>query len=399
MQSTAFVPTTTTLAVSPSRLLSAFAEVPDPRRLASVVYPLAAILTMTVVAILCNNTSVLAIAEWAGDQSPERLRELGFSDGSTPRQSTLQRLFAKLDGHALAAALHHAVADAATPPHLPRGSRGVAIDGKAQRGRLHYDSGGSPVHMLTAFCHEQGIVVAQEPIEQGADKAEAELTVAPDLIAQLDWQGRVLTGDALFCQRHLCQQVLAAGGDYLLLVKANQPRLLHAIELLFAADGHPLPLLDRREARTIDQGHGRTADTRHLVASTDLVGYLDWPGHAQVFQLERTWIEEGERKQQVRYGITSLPPEIGSAERLLALKRDHWRIENRLHRTADVTFGEDASQIHAGEGPTIFAELRATAMSLLHRAGVRDIVARLRRHSRHPEEAIALVLTDQCTRA
>jgi predicted transposase YbfD/YdcC len=358
---------------------------------------------MAVVAILCGHTCELAIAEWGGDQNADRLRELGFPDGSTPCQSTLQRLFRKLDGHALATALKHAfAADAPTgsvPPLRARGSQGVAIDGKAQRGRLHYESGGSPVHLLTAFCHEQGIVLAHEPIEQGTDKAEAELTVAPALIGQLDWQGRVLTGDALFCQRHLCEQVLAAGGDYLLLVKGNQPRLLRAIELLFEQDEHALPLLDRRDARTIDQGHGRTADTRHLVASTDLVGYLDWPGHAQVFRLDRTWIEKGEHKHQLRYGITSLPPEIGSPERLLALKRGHWLIENRLHRTADVTFGEDASQIHVGQGPTVFAQLRSTAISLLHRTGCRDITARLRRHSRHPDEAVALVLSDPPTRA
>jgi len=82
----------------------------------------------------------------------------------------------------------------------------VAVDGKAQRGRLQYQPGGSPVHALTAYCHEHGVVLAQEPIEQGADKNEAELTVAPALIARLAWHGRVLTGDALFYQRSVRTQ-------------------------------------------------------------------------------------------------------------------------------------------------------------------------------------------------
>src|SRR5438132_35272 len=70
-----------------------------------------------------------------------------------------------------------------------------------------------------------------------------------------------------------------------------------------------------------------------LLRPPDLVGYLTWPGHAQVFQLTRVWKEHGQRHEQVRYGVTSLPPEIGTAERLLALKRGHWCIENRAHRT------------------------------------------------------------------
>ena len=65
---------------------------------------------------------------------------------------------------------------------------------------------------LTAFAHEQGVVLAHKPITQGAEKSAAALTVAPTLLARVSWPGRVLTGDALFCQHHLCQQVLAAGG-------------------------------------------------------------------------------------------------------------------------------------------------------------------------------------------
>jgi hypothetical protein len=66
---------------------------------------------------------------------------------------------------------------------------------------------------------------------------------------------------------------------------------------------------------------------RHLTASTDLTAYLDWPGLAQVFRLERTWCEHGTIKHALHYGITSLRPAVGPPERLLALKRGHWAIE------------------------------------------------------------------------
>src|SRR5215212_11619868 len=91
--------------VSPTSLAAAFAAVPDPRRAASVVHPLPAILAPAVAAILANHHSVLAIAEWGARQAPAMLAALGFPTTRTPCQSTLQRLFRRLDGDALAAAL------------------------------------------------------------------------------------------------------------------------------------------------------------------------------------------------------------------------------------------------------------------------------------------------------
>lgn len=391
MQSTAPVPP---LVVSPDSLAAAFAEVPDPRRAASVLYPLTAILTLAVSAILANHLSVLAITEWGVRQAPDHLRTLGFADGRTPCQSTIQRLFGKLDGPALAQPLTQWFAPLATRPADDPAPQGVAIDGKAQRGRLRFAGDGGPVHALSAFCHEQGIVLAHEPITATTDKAEAELTVAPTLLDRLDWHGRVLTGDALFCQRALCQQVLTAGGDYLLLVKDNQPALHEAITLWF--DPPPAlarrPVTDWRTARTIDTGHGRRPEIREVIASTDLNTDLEWPGVAQVVRIERTWREHGQPKRALHYGITSLGPTMGTPDRLLDLKRGHWAIENRLHRRTDVTFGEDASLTHAGQGPTVMALLRDAAVSLLHHHGVTQVAARLRAHRQRPEQAIALVV-------
>jgi predicted transposase YbfD/YdcC len=380
--------------VAPQSLAAAFARVPDPRRAASVVYPLAAILTLAVAALLANHRSVLAIAEWGARQDPAMLAALGFPAGRTPCQSTLQRLFRQLDGDALATTLAGWFGPQATPHATAESAEGVAIDGKAQRGRLRFGETGCPVHALSAFCHEQGIVLAHEPITAGADQAEAELTVAPALLARIDWHGRVLTGDALFCQRPLCQQVCQAGGDNLVLVKDNQGTLHTDIRLLF--DPPPpvpaTPLADRRVAHTLETGHGRRMERRELVASTDLRDYLDRPGAQQVFRVERTWHQHGQTKRTVRYGITSLAPQQADAARLLALRRGHWSIENLLHRHKDVNFGEDASLIHVGQGPTVMALLRDAALNLLHRAGIRRIAACLRLHCQQPQRAVALVV-------
>jgi predicted transposase YbfD/YdcC len=374
-------------------LAAAFADLPDHRRPGSVVYPLPAILAMAVAAILANHCSVLAMAEWGARQAASLLAALGFPDGRTPCQSTLQRLFRRLDGAALAATLTRWFSPQAMPATATPAAQGVAIDGKAQRGRLRFADGGGPVHALSAFCHDCGVVLAHEPIAASADKAEAELTVAPALLARLDWRGRVVTGDALFCQTALCQQVLAAGGDDLFVVKANQGMLERDIQLLCDPPTPAAPLVDRRAAHTLETGHGRRMERRELIDSTDLADDLAWPGAQQGFRLERAWRDQGQPKRAVHSGVTSLAPAAADPTRLLTLRRGHWMIENRLHRRKDVTFGEDASLIHVGAGPTVMALRRDAAVSLLHRAGIRRVAACLRTHAQHPEQAVALVIS------
>lgn len=296
----ALLPTATCSAISPCRspaLTDAFAAVIDPRARQGRRFTLTAMLTLAVAALLANHLSPLAIAQWGAEQDTLTKQAMGFTKGITPHQSTFQRLFRRLDPAVLSAAL--SAHDASITTRV-RGAEGVALDGKAYRGCLAYAAPTRcPVHALSACTHAQGVVLAQEEIAGSADKAEAELTVAPRLIARLDWQGRVLTGDALFCQRNLCAQVDAAGGDYLVVVKENQPQLHRDIATLFAARANialraaSLPAWDMRETVTVNKGHGRI-ECRHLVASTALNDYRDWPGVAQVFMVERSW-QEGEQ--------------------------------------------------------------------------------------------------------
>jgi hypothetical protein len=75
--------------------------------------------------------------------------------------------------------------------------------------------------------------------EQEEKKQKSELAVASRLIQHIDWKGRVLTGDALYCQRSLCTVLRQAGGDYLFLLKGNQPQLLEDVRLLFAPPAPP----------------------------------------------------------------------------------------------------------------------------------------------------------------
>lgn len=398
MQYTATASTGVSVTFAVETLPQAFATVPDPRRKQGKRYSVAAILSLAVVAVLANHTSVLAIAEWAARQTRHVRHALGFVRDTTPHQTTIQRLLARLEPADVAAAVAYVFDPLAPGEVRPRGSQGVALDGKAQRGRLRHGATTShPIHAVTAFCHDLAGVLTQLVVN--AREHQAELSVAPKAIGQIDWQGRVLTGDALYCQHSLCTQVVEAGGDYLLIVKENQPSLLADIQQVFApltaeelqrSGVHTVQPLASETYRTVEKGHGRLEE-RVIRVSSELAGYSSWPYLAQVFEYTRTWTVKGVSKQQIRYGITSLPATVSGAAQLAALKRGHWQVENALHYVKDVTLGEDASQTHVGNAADVMAMVRNIAISLLRRAGHRDIASRLRGYSGSPHEALALI--------
>lgn len=215
---------------------------------------------------------------------------------------------------------------------------------------------------------------------------EVELSVAPDLLARVPVRGRLVTGDALYCQRRLCRQIVEAGGDYLVIVKENQPRLYQDIALLFE---QPPPGEQVATAEQRDR-HGDRQEVRRIWASTALRGYLDWPGAAQVCKVERQASRRGTTTEEVRYAITSLGERTGSAA-LLRHVRGHWGIENRLHYVRDVTFGEDASQVRTGAAPQVMAALRNAVLGLLRQHGYTNIAAGLRDIAWQPGAALRLL--------
>jgi predicted transposase YbfD/YdcC len=383
----------------PLRALPAlFAAIPDPRARHGRRHPLPAVLAAVLAALLCNHRSQLAAAEWLADQSPRTQRALGFSPiHGTPHQSTINRLLARLEPTYLATALHQFFDPPPTQPPL-RGSQGVALDGKAHRGRLRFTPpapGVCPIHEVAAYTHDTGTVLAAVPVTTTVDKPAAELNTAPQLLGQVDWRGRVLTGDALWCQRNLCAAVVEAGGDYLVTVKANQGHLLDGLQRWFAPErprayGWARVAVEQRETAICERTHGRY-DVRFLAATTELAGIVDWPYLAQAFMVIRSWEAHGQVHQEIHWGVTSLPATVAGVERLLELRRGHWRIENGLHYVKDVTLGEDGSLVHCGQGPAVMSLLRDGVVSLLHAAGWQQIAVRLRYHSRHPEAALALL--------
>ena len=125
-----------------------------------------------------------------------------------------------------------------------------------------------------------------------------------------------------------------------------------------------MPPPDRVTARTIEKDHGRI-ETRELTASSESASYLDWPGLAQIARIRRTREIAGKASRETVYIVTSLTRDMASPAALLALNRQHWRIENDLHWRRDTGFAEDASRIRRGNAPQALTALRNTVLRLL----------------------------------
>jgi predicted transposase YbfD/YdcC len=209
--------------------------------------------------------------------------------------------------------------------------------------------------------------------------------LASAVLAELDLHGRVVTGDAQFCQRALCAQIVAAGGEYFVVVKENQPTLLADVVTLFALPpwGDPRPA----NLRT-SRGHGRT-ELRLLRCSAALRGYTDWPGLGYACCVQRVVTRAGQTTDEEAYAVTSLTPRRTTAAQLQALWRGHWGIENRLHWIRDETLGEDRCQVRTGHAPQALAALRNTVIGVVRRAGHGNVAAALRSYAANPAAALA----------
>lgn len=197
----------------------------------------------------------------------------------------------------------------------------------------------------------------------------------------------MVTGDALYAQRELSRQVVEQGGDYFWVVKSNQGNLYKDIALLFAQ-----PPWGEKWAEACEEGrHGDRREERKLKASSALKEYLDWPYLEQVCCIERKVTRKGVSRQEVSYAITSASEVKADARRLLAMRRGHWGIENKLHWVRDVTMGEDASQVRKGAAPEVMAGLRNAVLSLLRWRGVGNVAEARRHYSWNVNEALALL--------
>jgi predicted transposase YbfD/YdcC len=338
--------------------LEYFKDLADPRQRGKVIYPLAEVLLLCLLAVLAGAETFVDIARF-GEKKIELLRRFRrFRDG-TPSHDHLGDIFAVLDAAqfqrcfvAWVGALTGASGDV------------IAIDGKTARRSFQKKGAKAPIHMVSAFAACQRLVLGQVKV---AEKSN-EIVAIPNLLEMLEIEGAIVTIDAMGCQRDIAEKILEKKADYVLALKGNQGALREDVEA-FAAEQKANGFKDTKVSchETVDGDHGRIEKRTYTVFHN--VAWLqerhEWPGLRGVVMVESTR-EIGEKiERETRFYITSL---VWLASLLGPVIRSHWSVENSLHWVMDMIFRDDECRVRTDHAPANFITLKHMAHNLIRRA-------------------------------
>lgn len=202
-------------------VFSVLSSVLDHRKGQGKEYSIGSLLSLVLLGFICGCNSLAEVARFAKRLSREQRKELGFHPHKSPAHNTIWFVFQELDVYSLEQSLSKIVASGRKddqPLHF-------MVDGKNLRGSKT-DKLPKGAQMLACFCSELQGVIAQEQSKGGYD----EVTTAIKILRETPLKDVVVTGDAMFADKHFCETVVRQGGNYILPVKGNQPALKQAIE-------------------------------------------------------------------------------------------------------------------------------------------------------------------------
>lgn len=212
-------------------------QVPDPRGRCGRDYELWSILSLILVGFLCGYRGLLSVYHMGLRLTKEQQRQLGFRR-RMPCHATLTETMRVIDADALATILGQAVFVEDNGRN-----RQIAMDGKTMRGSK--DERGRVTHGVSAFCHDLQQVISHTA--SGGKGMEI-----PDALALLDrlvLKDKVVTADALLCQKAIAARIVEKGGDYVFPVKDNQKTLREDIRTAFETPVFPPAKPRRRRAQ------------------------------------------------------------------------------------------------------------------------------------------------------
>jgi predicted transposase YbfD/YdcC len=328
------------------RFAECFEDLVDPRG-RSGDHDLTEMIFIALLATLCGAQYCTDIALF-GREKEKLLRGILELKNGVPSHDTFSRVFRMLDPTSFEKVFRRFMTAFAETTRI---EGVVALDGKALRRAYQKGKSHMPPVMVTAWSAATRMALANT-LAPGNNEAAGAL----ELIELLCLKRCVVTMDSLHCRRDTAEAIVARGGDYVLAVKANQPKLLRDVKALVAR-------AERQQVRKVttrDAAHGRKDVRTAIVApAKELAGRHDFPG---LMAVARVKSKRGRDKTVDRYFLLT---RRYSPARLLTIVRQHWSIENTLHWTLDVVLDEDHARSRKDGAPQNLAVLRRFALNIV----------------------------------
>lgn len=335
-------------------LMKVLEGIEDTRRSRSVIYPLHEVLIIMLLAVICGATSYAKV-EMFGKSKEEWLRTFLKLEYGIPDACTFRNIIKEIDTQQL-----HALFCEWMKSVVRELYGVVAIDGK--QARRTKDAKKRPLHVVSAFATECGLVLGQLACEEKSN----EITAIPKLLEMLEIKGCIVTIDAMGTQTAIAKAIIDKKADYILSLKENQKSLYNDVKLYLDDIRQEKSLLDPANYhKTVDKGHGRF-EVRECIISEEiswLPSKADWTGINGVCAIYCSVEKDGVTSKQSHYFIYSC---IGlNAEQIMNYKRSHWGVENNLHWVLDMAFREDESRARKDNSAENFNVIRQIAFNIL----------------------------------
>lgn len=330
-----------------------FSVLKDPRRIdrGNLRHRLIDVIFLTISAILCGAEDWETVKLF-GDYQKDWLKSYGGFNKGIPSEDTIGRVFATLEPESF----NSCFIDWVNSISKISTNEVIAIDGKSIRGANPKKDGNKMPHIVSAFAAENGLCLGQVKVDQKSN----EITAIPELLKILALEDSVVTIDAMGCQTDIARDIIEKKANYILAVKGNQSNLEQAII--------DTVRLEKPESVHIqdDFGHGRI-EKRTCKAYLNLSHIENpevWTELKTIIKIESEIFDKKNKytTTEQRYYISSLPAD---AELLNKSIRNHWAVENNLHWTLDVEFGEDKSRKRKGYAAENHNIILKAAMVLL----------------------------------
>jgi predicted transposase YbfD/YdcC len=234
----------------------------------------------------------------------------------------------------------------------------MAIYGNVLRRSFDRASSTSALHMASAWGCEQRLVLAQI----ATDAKSNEITAVPKLLAMRSLKGTIVTAVALNCQRAIAQQIVDQGGDCALALKGNRARCI-TMSTGFSVTRQASSRRPSQMSMPVTAGSRHERRVFGRISSGCSYRWAEVTAVGKVDRLRETPAETA--TEMACYLLSTAL----SAERLNAVARQHWGVENRLHGQMDVVMNEDQDRARLGNGPQNLAVVGNMALNAMQKEG------------------------------